>query len=94
MKHAGKLLLSQEIPPEELHEYTPVPSIQKKSFGHQCLRCGNTKSYLFGHMPHAACGKECLYCRQCIQMGRVIECEPLYEADPGCEWPRYQEPLQ
>lgn len=94
MKHAGKLLLQHEIHQEELSYYSPVPSIQEQRFGSQCMRCGNTKSYLFGHMPHDACQKSCLYCRNCIQMGRVMECEPLYQGTSTFEWPRYDRPLQ
>ncbi|WP_254853992.1 DEAD/DEAH box helicase [Halobacillus salinus] len=94
MKHAGKLLLPHDITPEDLSHYTPVPSITKRRFGYQCKRCGNSQSHLFGHMPHDACQKTCRYCRNCIQMGRVMECEPLYQGCASFEWPIFEQPLQ
>ncbi|UOQ45721.1 DEAD/DEAH box helicase [Halobacillus salinarum] len=92
-QYSGKLLLKAEIPPEHLNKYfTPVPSIEKRFLRRRCKRCGNTASYKFSHMPHAACGKECLYCRNCIQMGRVLECEPLYQATSNHTWPQILNP--
>ncbi|RWZ55040.1 DNA/RNA helicase [Halobacillus fulvus] len=93
--YAGKILLPHEIPPEHIEELTKtsvltrVPSIIKK----QCRRCGNQKPHLFGHLPHAKCQQDCLYCRNCIQMGRVIECEPLYIGSPECFWPAWENAL-
>ncbi|MBM7618374.1 competence protein ComFA [Bacillus tianshenii] len=42
-----------------------------------CNRCGNKDRELFASFHCARCKKECVYCRKCIQMGRVSECTPL-----------------
>lgn len=91
----GKLLLRREIPinePQfkELLEskyFTPVTSFQNRFHQKQCLRCGNHKKSLLGKIPCASCGNTHVYCRKCIEMGRVMECEPLYEwSGPHAEW--------
>ncbi|MEC3882783.1 DEAD/DEAH box helicase [Halobacillus sp. HZG1] len=99
---SGKLLLRHEIPYEdEKVDYlvaqsilTKVTSIETYPWGYRCRRCGNTKSYLFAKMPHATCGQTCVYCRSCIQMGRVIECESLYYGSSGFEWSVHEHPCQ
>ncbi|MBM7649354.1 competence protein ComFA [Bacillus ectoiniformans] len=50
------------------------------TFTHQkprCERCGNQQVHLFASFPCSRCQKECLYCRNCIMMGRVAECSEL-----------------
>ena len=57
------------------------------------MRCGNEKPSLFATIPCHRCHKIHLYCRKCIEMGRVIECEPLYQwngAHPN--WPHHEAP--
>ena len=44
----------------------------------QCERCGNTFPYLFAQFPCANCQTNCTYCRNCLMMGRVSTCTPLY----------------
>src|SRR5699024_2709933 len=44
-----------------------------------CMRCGNTKRSLLGKITCAACHHTHFYCRKCIEMGRVMECESLYQ---------------
>ncbi|WP_163526887.1 DEAD/DEAH box helicase [Halobacillus ihumii] len=96
----GKLLTRQEIPfsDEELQLYISegymesMISIERKRSRFTCKRCGNDKQYLFAVMPHAACQKSCVYCRNCIMMGRVIECEPLYRGSPHYAWPVLEDP--
>ncbi|WP_394218428.1 DEAD/DEAH box helicase [Halobacillus trueperi] len=98
----GKLLLRHEIPyeDEKVNQLiaksilTKVTSIESYPWGHRCRRCGNTKFYLFAKLPHATCGQDCLYCRSCIQMGRVIECKPLFYGSSGFEWPVHEHPCQ
>lgn len=95
-RFAGKLLLRQEIPHDEsafqqlLHAnaFQAIPSFIKIQFNKQCRRCGNTKQSLLGTIPCEACHQIHLYCRKCIDMGRIMECEPLYQWT-GCEpdWP-------
>ncbi|SEH40125.1 competence protein ComFA [Halobacillus karajensis] len=97
---AGKLLLPQEIPfsnqqIEQLLQQsilTKIESMESFAWGHRCRRCGNTKTYLFAKMPHASCQKECLYCRACIQMGRVMACEPFLYGSSSVQWPAYESP--
>ncbi|MFD2922565.1 DEAD/DEAH box helicase [Halobacillus naozhouensis] len=97
---SGKLLTRQEIPllDEELQSYITagyvesVTSIEKRRSMFTCTRCGNDKRHLFATMPHAACGKLCVYCRNCIMMGRVIECEPLFRGSPQYPWPVVENP--
>src|SRR5690625_3995844 len=84
--YAGKLLLRQEIAISHrqltqlltAHLFTPIQSIQRKRLSHVCQRCGNKRHSLFGMMTCARCKKRHLYCRNCIDMGRVMACEPLY----------------
>lgn len=83
---AGKLLLRNEIQLEDKQfeqfladgVLRPSPSIVKQLFSAICQRCGNRKKYLFGRLPCKQCNQNHLYCRKCIEMGRVMECEPLY----------------
>ncbi|MCP3028096.1 DEAD/DEAH box helicase [Halobacillus sp. A5] len=79
---SGRLLTRNEIPLDEnelqqliQHEYVyKLPSITSN----RCGRCGADESHLFGHFPHCVCGCSCCYCRNCVMMGRVTECESLY----------------
>ncbi|MBH0230874.1 DEAD/DEAH box helicase [Halobacillus yeomjeoni] len=99
---AGKLLQRNEIHvPEEQLKYliqqsvlTEVDAIERFVWGYRCRRCGNRKHDLFAKMPHANCGKECVYCRHCIQLGRVMDCEPLYYGSSSLQWPEYNCPCQ
>lgn len=97
-RFSGKLLLRREIPINEvpfkqlLSEsiFTPIPSIKKKYYRYQCQRCGNQKRSLFGDIPCIACNRIHVYCRKCIEMGRVMECEHLFEwTGPQADWPAH-----
>ncbi|WP_077328061.1 DEAD/DEAH box helicase [Virgibacillus siamensis] len=97
-RYDGKLLLRREIPInktafEQLLQssyFTSVPSFERKLYQLECQRCGNRKTSLLGKMPCLRCEKTHGYCRKCIQMGRVIECEPLYEwSGPKAVWPEH-----
>lgn len=78
----GRSLLQSEIPyPEELIQHhlekgyiTSSPGLTKQT----CERCGNTAAHRFASFPCANCQKPCTYCRNCIMMGRVSTCTPLY----------------
>ncbi|MBM7600532.1 competence protein ComFA [Virgibacillus halotolerans] len=101
---SGKLLLRTEILLDEntfqqllsLHLFTPVQSIKRKKFTYQCQRCGNQKRSLFATLPRTSGKKILHYCRNCIEMGRVIDSEPLYywtgkpvkwlEHEAPCTW--------
>ncbi|PLT31118.1 DNA/RNA helicase [Peribacillus deserti] len=43
-----------------------------------CGRCGNKAKHLFAEFPCSRCGNSCVYCRNCIMMGRVSSCSKLY----------------
>ncbi|MEN1967327.1 DEAD/DEAH box helicase [Lentibacillus sp. N15] len=85
-RFAGKLLLKKEIALSEdvfqkhvsAGNFTSIPSIRRNFFGCQCNRCGNRETALFAKIPCQICHSEHFYCRKCIEMGRVMECEPLY----------------
>src|SRR5699024_2821103 len=85
-RFSGKLLRKQEIQLEEKvfkehltqGNFTAIPSIRRSLFTKQCNRCGNKNPTLFAAIPCQICSNKHLYCRKCIEMGRVMECEPLY----------------
>lgn len=100
-RYAGKLLLRNEFQiNSKLFSYLihqkqiqPVKPIKKTSFTIQCHRCGNNKKYLFGVYPCHLCSEEHYYCRKCIEMGRVSECEPLYRwTGEQPTWLRHKSP--
>src|SRR5690625_213280 len=97
----GKLLTRSEIPlPESFFQqllshayFIPTPSIIQKQFYYECQRCYNRKRSLFATLPCISCEEDHVYCRKCIVMGRVIECEPLYSwtvIKPN--WPEVEKP--
>lgn len=100
-RYSGKLLLRTEIPLDEhtfqrfliMKLFTPIKSIKTKGFSQQCRRCGNQKRSLFASIPNKTSKKPSLYCRKCIEMGRVIEYELLYQwTGKAPDWPQHQEP--
>ncbi|EKY3942184.1 TPA: DEAD/DEAH box helicase [Listeria innocua] len=69
----GRLYLKKEV--ETVEGLLEILAIS----ANRCFRCGNTNPFLFGKMTCASCGREdCLYCRNCIVMGRVNSCQKLY----------------
>ncbi|MBS4223203.1 DEAD/DEAH box helicase [Lederbergia citrea] len=95
---SGRSLLATEIPfPEklikkhsELELIQSTPGIVRQTKLLRCNRCANTTQRLFANFPCATCGNEagCHYCRNCIMMGRVSTCTPLYSwAGPNPEVP-------
>jgi competence protein ComFA len=84
---SGKELLHSEIPfsVEQLHTHYQHGYIAlnhgifREKEHLTCNRCGNNNPSLFAHFSCARCGEQrCHYCRNCIMMGRVSECTPLY----------------
>ncbi len=82
----GKELLFDELPftvdqIQLLYENGYVkysPGICKTSNGYLCSRCGNEKNRLFAMFSCFRCKNDnCVYCRNCIMMGRVSQCTPL-----------------
>lgn len=98
----GKYLLRSEIAINEsvfqklirfrLFKYTQ--SIKKTSFlPPSCLRCNNQRPSLFANIPCTRCKEVHIYCRKCIHMGRIMECERLYYwSGPNYDWPRCLQP--
>ncbi|MGM7721419.1 DEAD/DEAH box helicase [Metabacillus sp. Hm71] len=83
----GRELLHSELPfsIELLHTHYQKGFIQlnhgvtRKKDRLLCNRCGNDKPAYFAYFSCARCGEaQCHYCRNCIMMGRVSECTPLY----------------
>lgn len=83
---SNKLLLEEEIPFHKkclqtllsTHQLIPVKAIIRKGLSIQCVRCGNKNRNLFSTYPCSLCNHKHFYCRNCIQMGRMSECKPLY----------------
>jgi competence protein ComFA len=82
----GKMLLFDELsfPLEIIHKHFDKgfvmynKGIMKTKYGWQCNRCGNEKDHLFASFSCFRCKSErCVYCRNCIMMGRVCVCSPL-----------------
>jgi competence protein ComFA len=92
----GKMLLLDEIqlPLETIQEhyvngyvYYNV-GVKKTKYGFVCSRCGNEKDHLFASFSCFRCKSEkCVYCRNCIMMGRVSSCTPLLSwSGPDVIW--------
>jgi competence protein ComFA len=82
---SGKQLLLEEIPfslNEIQQHYQNGYLVYRKALiqnGRQieCLRCGTKDTRWFSTFPCARCGETCVYCRQCLMMGRISSCTPL-----------------
>lgn len=101
-RYHGKLLLREEydIPPHiftyliDHHYITPIPSIRKTLLSTLCVRCHNQNSTYFANISCARCQKTHIYCRACINMGRVMECTMLYQwTGPIPSWPKHAKPF-
>ncbi|MCD7034455.1 DEAD/DEAH box helicase [Metabacillus sp. GX 13764] len=57
---------------------TSVPGVQKISGKWRCARCHVKEQRFYAVFYCASCHKDCRYCRNCLMMGRVSECTPLY----------------
>ncbi|MDM5315072.1 DEAD/DEAH box helicase [Fictibacillus sp. b24] len=92
----GKSLLFDELPfiVERIQEHYENGYLQysvgvrKSKYGYACSRCGNEKSHLFASFSCYRCKSDaCVYCRNCIMMGRVSECTPLLTWNgPDIQW--------
>lgn len=97
----GKLLLREEINlPEALfqsllnhHYFVPTPAIHTNLLFFRCERCHQRKRHFFGKLPCLRCGKTHVYCRNCIEMGRILACASLYSwSGPSFHWPIHPKP--
>jgi competence protein ComFA len=85
-QYSGKILLREELKLSETvfkelisqGYFTPISSIIRKNLTYECQRCHNRKRSLFAMIDCSRCGNLHVYCRKCIEMGRVLACEPLY----------------
>jgi competence protein ComFA len=92
----GKMLLLDELPfpLEQIQAHYENGflnynvGIKKTKYGYLCNRCGNDKDRLFGSFSCFRCKSEkCVYCRNCIIMGRVSKCTPLLSwTGPEVKW--------
>src|SRR5699024_10488798 len=55
-----------------------IPTMTMTLFTVTCNRCGNNQQHLIGQIDCRRCQSTHAYCRKCIQMGRVLQCSPLY----------------
>lgn len=101
IQYDGKLLLRKEFLLDDpafqqllsSNYLKEIKSITRKNLNYQCQRCGNQKAYLFAKIPCEICSHTHLYCRKCIEMGRVSECEPLYHwTGPTPNWFEHSDP--
>lgn len=53
------------------------PGIQMKTRRYRCERCHNEMQHEFIEFNCARCERTCVYCRHCINMGRVASCTTL-----------------
>ena len=82
--HEGRIWLKNHSPfsPIDIdkaitHQYFHIlEGIQKNPFI-KCNRCHNIDPELFTIFECASCQQPCIYCRHCIQMGRVSSCTQL-----------------
>ncbi|QTN00400.1 DNA/RNA helicase [Sediminibacillus dalangtanensis] len=95
-RFSGKLLLREEIQIEqalwvELTEtgmLQAVEAIESHVWGWRCRRCGNKLRRKFAEIPCARCNQTHVYCRNCVEMGMVLQCQPLYVwTGPPPKWP-------
>ncbi|GAA0484892.1 ATP-dependent helicase ComFA [Salinibacillus aidingensis] len=97
----SKLLLRQEIPASDeefqdliIKQYIQeIPGIEETITGHVCKRCGNQSRHWLGKIPQGPI--QAVYCRKCIEMGRVSTFEPLYRwTGPEMPSPKVENPCQ
>ncbi|MDC3416121.1 DEAD/DEAH box helicase [Aquibacillus salsiterrae] len=102
LRYGGKLLLREDI---ELDDTTfdtlcrqsyfqMIPALEQYLSGYRCKRCGNKTQHLFAKFACARCGNSHHYCRKCVEMGRVLACQPLYYwTGPPPVWEGCDDPL-
>ncbi len=82
---SGKQLLLDDLPfqLEEIQNHyengmlSYRKGIETDGNTHVCLRCGTKDPSWFASFPCSRCGEPCVYCRQCLMMGKVSSCSPL-----------------
>ncbi|PSL48566.1 competence protein ComFA [Salsuginibacillus halophilus] len=100
---AGRRLLRAELPfsDDELAPHLAAGTIRTtpgisttraerllRPARHFCHRCCTTDAHQFQPFPCATCAAPCVYCRNCVVMGRVSSCTPLYTWHGAAPRPR------
>ncbi|OJF93097.1 DEAD/DEAH box helicase [Alkalibacterium sp. 20] len=90
----GRSLLKEEVGfelTEEIKSSICVePAFVISDGSKRCARC-STRSELSKPNP-CICGNHCLYCRECIALGKVRECAQLYSLPEPNQYESYQKP--
>lgn len=79
-----QLLLSEiDLPHDIIEQHVKRGDIVKvssfiKGKTVTCRRCGTSDRSLLATHVCAKCNRRCIYCRNCIMLGKVSECEVLY----------------
>lgn len=98
-QYAGKLLLREEIQIDTKvfdklvsnHLFMKLDAMQASLGRLKCMRCQGEDKQFFAQIDCARCGQRHDYCRNCIQMGRVLSCEKLYYWNgPVFPWARHE----
>lgn len=55
-----------------------IPGVTVDNGKYKCNQCTNTNQSLFYHYYCYHCNKETIYCRSCIQLGKVQSCKDIY----------------
>lgn len=101
-KYDGKLLTRNEIDLKEedltllitSSFFQPIRALKITFFQTICQRCNNRDIELFAEIHCARCNQTHLYCRNCIQMERMMECDFLYLwIGPSYPWKKYDKSL-
>ncbi|SFQ24535.1 DEAD/DEAH box helicase family protein [Salibacterium halotolerans] len=98
---SGKELLQEEmdIDSRTLNELLITgwiqarPGLLPRKTGYRCRRCGNSRRNRFGVVSCARCGRDCAYCRHCVQMGRICACSILYSWTATPVYSKAEEPV-
>lgn len=97
----GKLLRLEELPIDrKLTRFLlsrnllkTKPALTKSFLRTRCMRCGNETPRKFAEIPCQKCNKAHFYCRNCMDMGRLMECDVLYYWNgPSAVWSKQKNP--
>lgn len=76
-KIEGRLFIEEELTDTDNMQF--VEAIRVTENKKLCFRCGNNREELFFRSSCSRCNtEECLYCRNCILMGKITECSKLF----------------
>ncbi|MFA9458547.1 DEAD/DEAH box helicase [Halalkalibacter sp. AB-rgal2] len=98
----GRRLLRSEIRLEDDELESLIEKgaiIKEKALLHDvaltCRRCGNQESHLFARHHCVKCERSCTYCRHCLLLGKISECESLYRWNGSSPvYPKLEKPME